>query len=127
MSLAISGCLLVSAAGCASSPSSIKPSYVSANKYSSFTCSELNEELLAVGARVQEVSGDQKSAATADAVIMGVGLLVFWPSLFLLAATEDNKEELGRLKGEYDALKAAATEKRCKPVAPSKTVKASKS
>ncbi|GHB42073.1 hypothetical protein GCM10007094_34100 [Pseudovibrio japonicus] len=68
------------------------------------------------------MTGDQEDAATADALIMGVGLLVFWPSLFLLAATDDNKEELASLKGEYDALQAAATKKRCKPVAPSKTM-----
>ncbi|MTI19085.1 hypothetical protein E1162_17720 [Rhodobacteraceae bacterium RKSG542] len=63
---------------------------------------------------------DQRQAATADAVLMGVGLLVFWPSLLLLAATEDHKEELGRLKGEYEALQAAAAIKRCKAVSPEK-------
>lgn len=38
---------------------------------------------------------------------MGVGLVLFWPALFFLAG-DDQKEELARLKGEYEALEKAS-------------------
>jgi len=43
---------------------------------------------------------------------MGVGLVLFWPALFFLAGS-DKKDELARLKGEYDALEQAAIQKDC--------------
>ncbi|WP_200241917.1 hypothetical protein [Lamprobacter modestohalophilus] len=43
---------------------------------------------------------------------MGVGLVLFWPALFFLAGG-DKKDELARLKGEYDALEQAAIQKDC--------------
>jgi hypothetical protein len=43
---------------------------------------------------------------------MGVGLFLFWPALFLLSES-DHREELGRLRGEYEALQQAAIEKQC--------------
>jgi hypothetical protein len=69
--------------------------------------------MVRVNSRVRTVSGQQDSAATADAVSMGVGLVLFWPALFFLAATDDQKHELGRLKGEYEALQRASTRKKC--------------
>ncbi len=44
---------------------------------------------------------------------MGVGLILFWPALFGLAATKDRKEELGRLKGEYEAIDHNIRGKQC--------------
>lgn len=44
---------------------------------------------------------------------MTVGLVVFWPALFVLAATDDHSAELGRLKGEYEALERAAHKRKC--------------
>ena len=43
---------------------------------------------------------------------MGVGLLLFWPALFILAGS-DHSDELARLKGEYEALETAAIQKKC--------------
>lgn len=48
------------------------------------------------------MGGAQKQQATNDAVAMGVGLVLFWPALFCLAGGNDRKEELSRLKGEYE-------------------------
>jgi hypothetical protein len=45
-------------------------------------------------------------------VALGVDLVLFWPALFFMPG-KDNEEELGRLKGEYEALKSAAIEKGC--------------
>ncbi|HUH23634.1 MAG TPA: hypothetical protein VLZ51_06195, partial [Brevundimonas sp.] len=69
--------------------------------------------LVRIGQRVDEVTGQQRKQANNDAIAMGVGLVLFWPALFFLAGGNDKKEELGRLKGEYDALQQAAVAKRC--------------
>lgn len=81
--------------------------------YQSFTCDQISAELRRVGSRVSEVTGQQQRAADGDAVAMGVGLIIFWPALFFLANDNDKREELSRLRGEYDALQAAGNAKTC--------------
>lgn len=110
--IALALCASLSVAACASSPDSISASYVSPLTYQSYDCGQLRQELIRVGSRVSEVTGQQQSAATRDKWAMGVGLVLFWPALFFLAGS-DKKEELGRLKGEYEALQISGTEKRC--------------
>jgi hypothetical protein len=89
---------------CASSPDAIKSTYVSPSRYENWTCRQITEEIRRVESRLGETSAAQKKKATSDAVGVGIGIVLFWPALFLLAAGEDQKQELARLKGEYDAL-----------------------
>ena len=103
-------------AGCASSPDRISAAYVSPIQYSGYDCDQVRSELMRVSGRGREVAGAQKQQANSDAIAMGVGLVLFWPALFFLAGGNDRKEELSRLKGEYDALEQAAIQKSC-PVA----------
>lgn len=102
---------LVSA--CATNPDKISAQYVSPLAYQGYTCDQIRTELVRVGTRVSEVTGQQRKQANNDALAMGVGLVIFWPALFFLAGGSDKKEELGRLKGEYDALQVSANEKSC--------------
>jgi len=45
---------------------------------------------------------------------MGIGLLVLWPTLFLLEGGDGvEASEYSRLKGEYEALRQANTKKSC--------------
>lgn len=83
---------------------------------SGYDCEQVRSEPMRVSGRVREVAGAQKQQADSDAIAMGVGLVLFWPALFFLAGGNDRKEELSRLKGEYDALEQAAIQKTC-PVA----------
>jgi len=64
------------------------------------------------------VSGLQRENANADAAMMTVGIIILWPVLFGLAATKDRKEELGRLKGEYEAVDLSSRTKQCTAPAP---------
>lgn len=98
--------------GCATSPDKIQPTYISPLQYSHLDCDQIRQEITRVNARISEVSGVQKKHANNDAVAMGVGLVLFWPALFFLAGG-DRKEELARLKGEYEALQTVAIEKKC--------------
>ncbi|HEV7158911.1 MAG TPA: hypothetical protein VGN38_11195 [Caulobacteraceae bacterium] len=108
----LAGAMASALMGCASSADRVSPSYVSPLEYSNLDCDQIRAELIRVSAHVREVSGVQQRAHTRDEVAMGVGLVIFWPALFFLMEG-DRKEELGRLKGQYDALDDAAIQKRC--------------
>ena len=103
----------LSVAACATAPDKIQAAYVSPLQYQHYDCSQIRTELVRISTRVSEVTGQQQRQANNDALAMGVGLVIFWPALFFLAGGNDKKEELARLKGEYDALQIAANEKRC--------------
>ena len=98
--------------GCSTSPDKITASYVSPIQYQNYSCNQIKSELYRINRKVSEVTGQQRSEATKDAIAMGVGLVLFWPALFFLIG-DDKKEELARLKGEYDALESAAIQKEC--------------
>jgi hypothetical protein len=85
---------------------------VSPMQYSDYSCSQIKGELRRVRRQLVQVTGAQQKEADKDAVAMGVGLVVFWPALFFLAG-DDQKAELARLKGEYEALQSAAIRNDC--------------
>lgn len=99
--------------GCASSPDSVEGRYVSPTIYQNWTCDQLADERMRLTKEVDRVSGLQRENANADVAMMTVGLIIFWPMLFGLAATKDRKDELGRLKGEYDAVDLSSKSKQC--------------
>lgn len=100
-------------AGCASHPDSVEARYVSPTTYQSWSCEQLVDEKKRLTSEVERVSGLQRENANVDAAMMGVGLIVFWPALFALAATKDRKDELGRLKGEHDAVDLSTRQRQC--------------
>ena len=100
-------------AGCASRASDIKASYVSETSYDHMSCSELANEAQAVSAHVAESTGEQNKRATGDAVAMTVGVVVFWPALFLMHGDGATAGELARLKGEMEAIEDASRHKGC--------------
>lgn len=100
--------------GCAQKANSIKAVYVSPVKYEAYTCKQLGKELTRVNQRVNVISGKQDETATKDIVVGTVGAVVFWPALFLLATGDDQKEEIGRLKGQYKAIRDTSLRKKCK-------------
>jgi len=44
---------------------------------------------------------------------MGVGLVLFWPSLFFIRGDRETRAELARLKGELDAIEQMSIRKNC--------------
>lgn len=97
---------------CATHPNNIQAAYVSPMAYSQYSCDQLREENERIGRRVSEVTGQQAKRANTDAWALGVGMVLFWPALFFMA-NGDQKEELSRLKGEYDAIHQTAVQKQC--------------
>jgi hypothetical protein len=98
--------------GCATRPENVTANYVSPLQYQSYDCDQVQGELLRVNRHVSEVTGQQQATADRDAVALGVGLVLFWPALFFMVGG-DKSEQLGRLKGEYDALEQVAVLKKC--------------
>ena len=100
-------------AGCATSPDNITAACVSPMQYSSYSCPQLQEEATRVSARAAQATGAQSSKASGDAVAMGVGLVLFWPSLFFIKGDGTTAAEVARLKGEMDAIEHASVKRRC--------------
>lgn len=105
-------------AACTKAPEKVDARYVSPATYQNWSCEQLTEEKMRLTKEVERVSGLQRENANADAAMMGVGLIIFWPALIGLAATTDRKDELGRLKGEYEAVDTQTKAKQCSAPAP---------
>lgn len=108
-------CAALMLGGCATKSANVTAQYVSPATYSGLNCDQVREELVRVSTRVRQVSGQQDRKATNDAVATGVAIVLFWPAIFFLMS-DDHAQELGRLKGEYEALERVANDKQC-PVA----------
>ena len=110
---ALVAAMLVS--GCATQPSNVTAAYVSAMKYEGQDCRRLAREAEDIDVRLRQVTGTLQTKANTDAVLVGVGLLLFWPALLALPATGGKAEEaeLARLKGEAEAVLRAMKERNC--------------
>lgn len=109
-SLAISAVVL---SGCAQPPDQVAASYVSPSTYKGQSCKQLMNERNEIVGLVNNLTAEQKEAATTDAVATGVALLVFWPAAIALAATKDNADALASAKGNYDAITAQMKSQGC--------------
>jgi len=99
---------------CASQPEDIQTAYVSSMQYKNYDCDQLAEESVRVTNRVNELHGTLKKTADNDAVQMGVGLVLLWPTLFFLEGGDGAQaQEYSRLKGERDAIEKVAVQKKC--------------
>ncbi|MBH2042712.1 MAG: hypothetical protein I8H87_04060 [Comamonadaceae bacterium] len=109
--LAISTAL--STTGCATSSSNITASYTAPLQYQAYDCAQLTSEAQRVQGRADQLAGRLDEAASNDKVLMGVGLVLFWPALFALGGTKQQEADYARLKGEHDALGQAMIAKKC--------------
>lgn len=96
-------------AACASHPDKIQQQYVSDSQYSHYDCEQLALEESRISRRVSQLHGSLEEKATRDDVQMGVGLVLFWPALFLLEGGDGPEaQEYARLKGEHEAIQRVA-------------------
>jgi hypothetical protein len=99
--------------GCATSSDKITASYVSPMQYETWNCRQLAEEAQRISSRAAAAAGAQDSQVTKDAVATTVGVIVFWPALFLIGGDKQNAAELARLKGEMEAIEQTSIRKNC--------------
>lgn len=108
------GALAVTVSGCATSPDDIQAAHVSPLQYKDYDCDQIAMEMRSVERRVGDLHGNLKKKADGDAAQMGVGLVLFWPTLFFLEGGDGPQaQEYARLKGEYQALEDIAVMKKC--------------
>lgn len=100
-------------AGCASKSADIAPAYVSPMTYQSYTCPQLAAEAQRVSAAAAAAAGQQDGQSTKDAVATTVGVIIFWPTLFLIGGDKQNAAQLAVLKGQMDAIEQASIQKNC--------------
>lgn len=99
---------------CASNPDKIDAAYVSPLKYRDYDCDQIALEMDYVGQRTTTLHQRLKDQRTADNWQMGIGLLVFWPTLFLLEGGDGPEAaEFSQLKGEFQALRTTSVNKKC--------------
>lgn len=99
-------------AGCATAGKDVTAAYVSPAQFSNLDCEQLRSEMSRLNGRVNQLTGRLDEAASNDKALVAGGIL-FWPVLFALGGTKQQEAELSRLKGEYDAIQTANTQKKC--------------
>lgn len=95
-------------AGCAKSPDSIAPAYVSAVTYKSWSCRDLADELSRLSSALATASTQQENARTNDTVgVLLIGLPVS-------SLSGDNiAPQIADLKGRIEAVHEASVERHC--------------
>lgn len=100
-------------AGCATNPDKIDAAYVSPTKYADLDCQQLAAERVNIERRTLEVKTKAERKHKNDSTKMGVGLLLFWPTLFFISGDGPEAAEYAQLQGEARAIREAATSKHC--------------
>ena len=100
-------------AGCASNSENVAAVYVSPIQYEKMSCRQIGEEASRVSSRVAQVAGIQDQQAENDAGATAISLILFWPAVFFIKGDKANSAELGRLKGELEALEQASIRRSC--------------
>ncbi len=105
--------MLLLAQGCAKRPNNITAAEVSPLAYSAHECDALALEMDRVQTKLSPLVKKQTNSANADAALMTVGLVVFWPALLVMPFINNNETDIAHLKGEYEAVEKAMIQKDC--------------
>lgn len=109
--LILSSMLLIS---CASNPNKISAAYVSPLKYQHYDCQQIATEMEHVSERTTKLRQQLEKERNADNWQMGVGLVLFWPTLFFLEGGDGPEAaEYAQLQGEFEALQDNSVSKKC--------------
>ena len=110
----VSAAVVLATVGSASSPNKIAAQYVSPMAYQGYDCEQIALEQNRIERRTGELYQSLKKEANADKWQMGVGLILFWPALFMLEGGDGPEaSEYARLRGEYNALSEVSIKKKC--------------
>ena len=68
------------------------------------SCDALSSEIAMIHSQIQQKSGAVDKAATNDIIAGGVGLLLFWPALFMMDLDNADQTELEALINRHNHL-----------------------
>lgn len=106
---------LLGLAGCATRSADVRPAPTDPASFAGWDCERLDAESLRVQRRAAEVAYSVDERAGTNIVALGFGLTVFWPALLTMRQPGVEAEELARLKGRFDVLRAVAVGRQCPP------------
>ena len=99
---------------CATNPNKITSAYVSPMQFSNYDCDQIALEQANVERRVAQLYNTLAAEAKGDRWQMGVGMVLFWPTLFALEGGDSPAAgEYALMKGQYQALQTASVQKKC--------------
>lgn len=99
---------------CATAPDKIAAADVSPLQYQGYSCKQIGAELGRIEKKVNTLYYKLDKTASNDNAQMGVGLILFWPTLFFLEGGDGAEAaEYARMKGEIDALESVSIQKNC--------------
>lgn len=104
--------------GCATRPDNVVASSVSSSRYADRTCKSLSRELDEVQDALRVQSAKLNDKANQDAVVTGVGVILFWPVLFALGNNAGLEGDVARLKGEEQAIRRQMRDADCETPPP---------
>jgi hypothetical protein len=99
--------------GCAKWSADVKPLPANPADFSGWSCEQLYDEQDSVQQRAADLAYTVDERAGTNILALGVGLAVFWPALLAMRPDGLEAQDLARLRGRFDALKAAATGQNC--------------
>ena len=76
-------------------------------------CEQLTSEAQRLQVHSTQLGARIDQAASTDTALVGVGLILFRPALFVLGGTKAQEAEYARLNGEYDAVVQSGVVKKC--------------
>jgi hypothetical protein len=109
----LAAAVAASVGGCATYSDKIAPTYVSPILYDNLSCRQIAEEASRVAQRAAEAAGAQDAQASKDNAVTAAAIVIFWPAAFFVGGDRQNAAEVGRLKGEMNALEQASAKKNC--------------
>jgi hypothetical protein len=104
---------IIIVASCATAPKDISATYVSPLKYKDYDCDQIALEGASIESRVNFLYASLDNSAKADKRNTAISALLFWPTLFFIDGDSPQGAEYAQLKGEYQALRTVAVQKKC--------------
>ena len=105
--------LVLSIAGCATSPSEIPAADVSPLQYKDYDCDDIANELERIARKMNTAYMQLDKKASNDTAQAAFGIL-FWPTFFFLEGGDGPQAaEYSVLKGKFDALEQVSIKKKC--------------
>ncbi|MDN3488107.1 MULTISPECIES: hypothetical protein [unclassified Pseudoalteromonas] len=100
--------LFTALTGCSTASKDISARYVSPIQYSSYDCTQLQEESYRITRIVSELGGRIDEKASRDKLLVATPYTVWF-----VGGNQDQEAEYSRLKGEYDAVQQSLIQKKC--------------